>query len=300
MSEMYRFAHERDVSRIIEIIGKIKDDRTVIMAPKIGNSKGTRDTKLRVYSYGGRIIELSTTKQAKCCYLPDKNYVPAGYTAQTGVIRFEDLDENKIREAISFAEKRANGEKKTYEERSVETALIYKNRAQKDAEAIIVDMEFECPKDWLGEVVKMRNNKKSETGKPDLVIYDKSDKSFGIVELKCMDKNCGNMEKHFVDFVNMVKSEKICLIKQEFVRKIKYLEHYGIISGLSDEDLCEAESSDVWMAFLFVGGDFDFDKCQKRYENTRICDIIDRKCFGFQYYQSLDCDMDFSKKAFEL
>ena len=259
MSEMYRFAHERDVSRI---------------------------------------IELSTTKQAKCCYLPDKNYVPAGYTAQTGVIRYEDLDENKIREAISFAEKRANGEKKTYEERSVETALIYKNRAQKDAEAIIVDMEFECPKDWLGEVVKMRNNKKSETGKPDLVIYDRSDKSFGIVELKCMDKSCGNMEKHFVDFVNMVKSEKICLIKQEFVRKIKYLEHYAIISGLSDEDLCEAESSDVWMAFLFVGG--DFDKCRKRYENTRICDIIDRKRFGFQYYQSLDCDMDFSKKAFGL
>ena len=42
------------------------------------------------------------------------------------MIRYEDLDENKIREAISFAEKRANGEKKTYEERSVETVLIYK------------------------------------------------------------------------------------------------------------------------------------------------------------------------------
>ncbi|MCR4586140.1 MAG: hypothetical protein K5686_10510 [Lachnospiraceae bacterium] len=290
------YCFDKEIDRIKDLLKKIDDGRTVVMGPKIGNSAASFDTKLRLYSYGGRILELSTTSRAKCCYLPDKNYIPAGCIAETGATSYEELTEEKIRQAIGLAKKRANERANTYEERSVETALIYKNRQHTNPSAIIIDMEFECPKDWMGKVVRMRNDQESTTGKPDLVIYDKESKSFGIVELKHMNKSCGNMEKHFVDFTNIVKSAKVWQVKTEFRRKIEYLEHYGFIPAISDADLNKAEEADIWTAFLFVEG--DYDRCLRRYETTKIRDEIDRRSFGFKYYQSLEQDMDFSRRSF--
>lgn len=298
MQEEYNFFFENEIRRIRELLANIKDERTIVMAPKIGNSAGKFDTKLRMYSYGGKILELSTTRGAKCCYLPDKKYIPAGSNIKSGSTPYEYITEKIIREAILLAKNRANEGEKTYEERSVETALIYKNRQQTDPSALIIDMEFECPKDWLGNVVRMRNNNVSTTGKPDLVIYDRESKSFGIVELKHRNKSCGNMEKHFVDFTNITKSHKVERIKAEFRRKIKYLEHYGFIPVISDMDLDKAEKTDIWMAFLFVEG--DYERCLQRFQNARLRDEIDRGLFGFKHYQSLDQEMDFSRKAFGL
>ncbi|MCR4938418.1 MAG: hypothetical protein K5987_09725 [Lachnospiraceae bacterium] len=298
MQVEYEFFFKDEIDEIRKHLTNIKDERTVVMAPKIGDSKGNFNTKLRMYSYGGRILELSTTRCAKCCYLPDDKYIPTGSDIKSGSTPYEEITEDSIREAISLARIRANEGKKTYEERSVETALIYKNRQQEDPSAIIIDMEFNCPKDWLGNVVSMRNNKVSTTGKPDLVIYDKESKSFGIVELKYKNKSCGNMEKHFVDFTNIVKSHKVGRIKAEFRRKINYLEHYGFIPEIPEMDLDKAENTDIWMAFLFVDG--NYESCLNRFQNTRLRDEIDRGLFGFKHYQSLDQDMDFSRKAFGL
>lgn len=157
-------------------------------------------------------------------------------------------------------------------------------------------MEFACPKDWLGKIARMRNGKESTTGKPDLVIYDRDSKSFGIVELKYRNKSCDNMEKHFVGFINIAKSHRADRIKAEFRRKIKYLEHYGFIPLIPDVDLERAERSDIWMAFLFVDG--EYDRCIQRYQNAKISDEIDRETFGFKHLLSLKQKMDFSRKTF--
>ena len=60
----------------IEIIkGFIKDTSTVIMGPDIGDSsKGTFNSKLRVYSHGGRILDLATRARTIIKFFPKGNY----------------------------------------------------------------------------------------------------------------------------------------------------------------------------------------------------------------------------------
>ena len=62
-----------EINRINEIITKINNDATVIVGPKCGSIE-RRDNKLRIYSYGGNIINLATTQKAKNEIYPGKYY----------------------------------------------------------------------------------------------------------------------------------------------------------------------------------------------------------------------------------
>lgn len=289
------FYFEQEVGKIENILTEINDERTVMMAPKIGSSSGPFNTKLRVYSYGNIILELSTTKYAKCKYIPNKKLIPDGYSDISESIDYEKLSKEKIERAIGYAKQRANGDnnrKKYYEERSVETALIYKNRRNAHEIASIIDMEFGCPTNWIG------NSDYSTTVKPDLVIYDRESKCFGIIELKCNNNSCDNIQKHVHDFWNITNSsvETLKKIKDEFVRKINYLQHYRIIQNINENDIDKANENNIWMAFLFIGG--VRDTSETYFEKRREYNDIDPNLFGFNYYHSLDDEIDFRKSAF--
>lgn len=234
----------------IEIIkGFIKDTSTVIMGPDIGDSsKGTFNSKLRVYSHGGRILDLATRARTIIKFFPKGNYsYPEEFKEKKN---YKDLNKKDIEDAIQIAKNRAEGtseDDKKYKEREVETTIAYNNRSCNNAKAIIIDMEFTCPKAWIGKKCN------SKTGKPDLIVYDMKTNSFGLIELKVDNKSTDNKVKHFENYYDMLfgDTEKI---KKEFMRKMEYLMHYELIPNVSEKDLKKALNNDMWAAFLFVGG----------------------------------------------
>lgn len=238
------FKHE------IEIIkGFIKDTSTVIMGPDIGDSsKGIFNSKLRVYSHGGRILDLATKVRTTIKFFPKGNYsYPEEFKEKRN---YKDLSEKDIEDAIKIAKNRAEGtsaDDKKYKEREVETTIAYNNHSSNNAKAIIIDMEFTCPKAWIGKKCN------SKTGKPDLIVYDMETNSFGLIELKVNNKSTDNKVKHFKNYYDMLfcDTEKI---KNEFKRKMEYLMHYDLIPDVSEKDLKKALNNDMWAAFLFVGG----------------------------------------------
>lgn len=234
----------------IDIIkGFIKDTSTVIMGPDIGDSsKGTFNSKLRVYSHGGRILDLATRARTIIKFFPEGNYsYPEEFKEKKN---YKDLNKKDIEDAIQIAKNRAEGtseDDKKYKEREVETTIAYNNRSCNSAKAIIIDMEFTCPKAWIGKKCN------SKTGKPDLIVYDMETNSFGLIELKVNNKSADNIVKHFENYYDMLfgDTEKI---KNEFKRKMEYLMHYDLIPNVSEKDLKKALNNDMWAAFLFVGG----------------------------------------------
>lgn len=300
MTKDYSFFHEDGIQKIQRILEEIGDNCTVIMGPKRGNSKEPPETKMRVYSHGGNILNLSTEENKKCVYIPDKEYLGYNYESKPepfppGPMDYDKFDDDKLRSGLEFAielaDNWANGGKHHRKERSVETALICKNRKQEEPSALLIDMEFTCPECWLKE------GGESKTAKPDLVVYDMEEHSFGIVELKYDGKSLDNLEKHLKDFTNMVESDHADDIKQEFVRRMKYLEHYGLIDSIDHKDLECALENPIWMAFLFVGG--VQEEIERKYNNTlKSCGVTNQKTLGYQYYLSSEQEMDFSRKAF--
>ena len=234
----------------IEIIkGFIKDTSTVIMGPDIGDSsKGIFNSKLRVYSHGGRILDLATKVRTTIKFFPKGNYsYPEEFKEKNN---YKDLNKKDIEDAIQIAKNRAEGtsaDDKKYKEREVETTIAYNNHSSNNAKAIIIDMEFTCPKAWIGKKCN------SKTGKPDLIVYDMETNSFGLIELKVNNKSTDNKVKHFKNYYDMLfgDTEKI---KNEFKRKMEYLMHYDLIPDVSEKDLKKALNNDMWAAFLFVGG----------------------------------------------
>lgn len=297
------FGRKDDIRGVKGVLEKINDGRTVIMAPEYGDSqKKSRPNKLRVYSHGGRVLYLSTTRGANNEAFPDKKYRPACNAAgiPTGNVSYEILNEQNLRGMIQIAENRAKGEletSKTYVERSVETRLIKKHRDDKYGNGIIVDMEFSTPKNWMGQIAKY--NGITKRGKPDLVIYDPETESFGLVELKYQNKSCENMEKHFADFYNIIHGGHAEELIIEFRRKMLYLEAYGIIDEVKRFNLDNALKRPMWNAFLFIGG--CADKCHESFESTIVDEkYIDKRDVGFLYIPDEETKIDYSKRSFFL
>lgn len=299
-----KFTIKSEIDNIQKFLDEINDERTVLMAPSLGSADAP-DKKMRLYSWGGRILDLSTTLRANNDMLQDKNYDK--YTSKKllhGNIPYSIINKEMLCNAIEAARNRAVGDEKgrhgkQYMERAVESRLVKLNRnyaEYKAPEAIIVDMEFRMPEKWITHIVKYRG--KPTTGKPDLIVYDKVDKSFGIVELKYRNQSCGNMEKHFTDFYNICHSENIDKIKKEFTRKMHYLIEYGQIDKVPNSDLCDAIGKDIWKAFLFVEG--DSKESRRLFDSADIdAELIDRDDFGYQYVSSLeDSNIEYTREKF--
>ncbi len=279
----------------IEIIkGFIKDTSTVIMGPDIGDSsKGTFNSKLRVYSHGGRILDLATRARTIIKFFPKGNYsYPEEFKEKKN---YKDLNKKDIEDAIQIAKNRAEGtseDDKKYKEREVETTIAYNNRSCNNAKAIIIDMEFTCPKAWIGKKCN------SKTGKPDLIVYDMKTNSFGLIELKVDNKSTDNKVKHFENYYDMLfgDTEKI---KKEFMRKMEYLMHYELIPNVSEKDLKKALNNDMWAAFLFVGGVEKtsrtlFNKGKQSFEKKNK---IKNSEFGYQHCKNA-VGITLTRKAF--
>ena len=341
------FGFETEVSKIIEHLKNIElnekiennlKKRTVIMAPDIGGKDkigeiDKRNYKLRVYSHGGRILELTTQPQrkAKNKYIPNKayieknekeengkpkrsDYIPISWSDEKyekvrkmrGALEYVNTKEDDLINAIEIAKVRGE---LIAEERSLETYLVYKNRSER-CKGTIIDMEFNCPKDWLLEKEK-RIDYTSSTGKPDLIVFDSKTNSFGLIELKYKNKSTENIVKHFVDFFNIVNG-KSTIIKEEFKRKIMYLKHYGLINiDITDEDLNNAVQAvnNIWVGFLFIDGDEgkSYDVYEDGYEEFNQLRIESETSkgvklppieIGFCYYTDKNVRMDFNKEAF--
>ena len=112
------------------------------------------------------------------------------------------------------------------------------------------------------------------------------------------------MTKHFADFYNMVHSEYSYEIKEELCRRVKYLIEYGIIDKINDECLNAAKDNPLWSAFLFVEG--KKEECRKIFEKKKLpvslTDNIEirRDEFGYLYADSLEEEIDYTKKGFGL
>lgn len=299
-NEMLHVEDVEKINEMLETIQKNKEQqRTVIVGPSFGKEE-KRNTKLRVYSYGAHALELSTTRYAKNILFPGKGWESYNKTLR-GCRKYDELNENVLKEMIKTAHDREIKTYKHYKERSAETALIYQNRKKK-GNAVLIDMEFTIPEEWITKLAVF--DKESKRGKPDLVVFDKIDKSFGLIELKLSNDSTQNMTKHFADFYNMVHSEHSHEIKEELCRRVKYLVEYGIIDKINDEYLNAAKNNPLWSAFLFVeGGE---EKCRKTFEENNLPVIltenikIRRDEFGFLYADSLETEIDYTKKGFGL
>ena len=286
MKNMYEFKEE--ISQVNERLQEY--DRTVIMAPCLGNPKKP-ETKLRVYSYGAGILKLTTQGSQKCnsnkSYFTEEQY--------KGEIDYTQLDETYWKIALENAKKWADGTRNKHhqEERSLETYLIRKNR-QNQTRAVILDMEFTLPNEWMGKTAHMRNGEISKTGEVDLIVYDKTKNSFGLVELKYHNKSTNNMEKHFVDYTNILESPHIDDLRKEFIRKAKYLIHYHLIDDFQTAQMHDAR---FWGAFLFVDG--VEKECKDTFNNTKVHeDSVQKKLFGFRFVKYEDADMPFTEDWF--
>ena len=282
----------KDTSTVI--MGPEGDSSTVIMGPDIGDSsKGTFNSKLRVYSHGGRILDLATRARTIIKFFPKGNYsYPEEFKEKKN---YKDLNKKDIEDAIQIAKNRAEGtseDDKKYKEREVETTIAYNNRSCNNAKAIIIDMEFTCPKAWIGKKCN------SKTGKPDLIVYDMKTNSFGLIELKVDNKSTDNKVKHFENYYDMLFGDKKKK-KKEFMRKMEYLMHYELIPNVSEKDLKKALNNDMWAAFLFVGGVEKtsrtlFNKGKQSFEKKNK---IKNSEFGYQHCKNA-VGITLTRKAF--
>ena len=301
---MEKFENRDEIQKIINTLNEIDDPRTIIMGPEYGSSSSkSRPFKLRVYSHGGRILYLSTHKRAKNELLKNKGYKNYNNAEiPQGNVGFDKLTKKNIEGAIDIAGRRANGEAasgsktaKAYLERSVQTRLINRNRTDNYGDGIIIDMEFSTPKHWMGNVATYKG--KTSSGKPDLVVYDRSTKSLGFVELKYDNKSCENMSKHFSDFYNIIHGGHVRELVEELYRRIRYLTEYDLIEPIEDFDIDEVVENGIWFAFLFVGKD---SAESKRIFDEAIVDenYIDKKNVGFLYVANPEIPIDYSRKSF--
>ena len=167
---------------------------------------------------------------------------------------FDQLDSDSgyrdfLRKCVNIAKKWSILQNK--EERSIETRIVQKSRENKTS--CVVDMEFNVPKTWN---CKIKGIDVIRSPRIDLVIYDETDQSFGLIELKNegdTDMNAQNMRKHYADFTAVLDSENLGNIIKNLEERTNWLFNNGIIE-------LKKEVSDVnkiWYGFLFAGDSKD-------------------------------------------
>ena len=106
----------------------------------------------------------------------------------------------------------------------------------------IVDVETGITKDILPDSKVIKKVKK-----PDLVVFDKIRKQFGIIEMKAFNENVDNLYEHYQLFDEIYKEPETFI--KELSRRADVMAEYGILDRL-DYDI----NKTVWYGFLFVKG----------------------------------------------
>ena len=138
------------------------------------------------------------------------------------------------------------------EERSIETRIVQKSRENRTS--CVVDMEFNILQTWN---CKIKGIDVIRSPRIDLVVYDETDQSFGLIELKNVgdtDMNAQNMRKHYADFTAVLECDHLEDILQNLHYRTRWLKDNGFIT-LKNE--LPDTVNKIWYGFLFVGDSID-------------------------------------------
>ena len=237
------------------------------------NSDGT-ENGARLYCFGG--ANLAEIKNGRIEHLKN-SYVfrdgkvtanqPSQYIEESEFMEFvserkkynsmslDELDLDKeyhdfLRKCVNIAEKWSKSQNK--EERSIETGIVQKSRENKTS--CVIDMEFNIP---YTRKCKIMGIDVVRSPRIDLVIYDETDRSFGMIELKNegdTDMNAQNMRKHYADFTAVLDSDCLSGILEDLQRRTVWLRDNGIITL---KETFPNVINKIWYGFLFVGDNVD-------------------------------------------
>lgn len=249
----------RDISEKLKILQGYKftedgkEEQPIVVVGPSGNSEN-KQTKLRVYAYGGCLGRVATRDN-------DFDRLAEG----TGYAKYLEDTDGKARRRLEEILSLENGERKgsflcdpeyldlilkaaktkftkngkDEKERRVQTRLVKKHMYKGlDDGWCVVDMEF-CI---------------SEAGKriqSDIVVFDK-ERGFGLIELKYLNESRVNLEKHYKDFLHAAKSPHAGEQVKELERRCGYLSQYGLINEALYKE--GKKGCLLWYGFLFVGG----------------------------------------------
>lgn len=265
----------------------------LVLAPRLGSTEPRKESKkLRVYAYGGLIGEIPTIQREEGA-LADAKYLPEGSEERIKLEkmlgcsrdqRINILFSDKYLEVIVEAcwrkfTKAADVSK----ERAIETELVKKYLVNTDI-WVPIDIEFLISQNWMDEG--------GERGKPDIILYDKRNKVFRLIELKYNNESCtgsNSLKKHYDKAMKIIHSSYRNKIVNEFLRKMCYLYKYEIINGeVWKEVLKNTDREKVGLEFgyFFIGGKV---KIYKSYVENQLKDT-DKDC-SFLYSPNLDTDI---------
>jgi len=237
------------------------------------NSDGT-ENGARLYCFGGaNLAEIKNDriKHLKSSYVFRDGKVTANQPSQYieesefaefvserkkyNSMSFDELDSDRgypdfIRKCVNIAEKWSISQNK--EERNIETKIIQKSR--ENGTSCIVDMEFNIPHTRNCKIKGIDVIRSSRT---DLVVYDETDQSFGLIELKNegdTDMNAQNMRKHYADFTAVLDSDHLDDILQNLQSRTHWLYENAVITL---KNKLPDTVNKVWYGFLFVGDSMD-------------------------------------------
>lgn len=268
----------------------------IVLAPKLGNSKpGEESKKLRVYTYGGLIGEIPTSHRQQASLFKDKNYPKYLAHDSKKKSRLEELlllsnsktqvlrtlfDDEYLKLAIEACRNRYTKEMGDPKERVIETNLVKQYLGNTDA-WIPFDIEFSTPQNWGDE----------ERGTSDIILYDKRNNTFYLIELKYNNKSCigkSGLLAHYNKVTKIIKESRDNLVK-EFYRKLDFLCEYEIINSEAWKEVLKStdrEKIKLKFGYFFIGG-----KVEKYVKDVKEeLKDTDKDC-SFLYSPDIDTDI---------
>ncbi len=255
-----------DKKKIIEQLLNNKELNIVVVGPDYND--GTKN-KLRIYAMGGRIGRIYVGKRNDGkSELIDLDY--CNYCSKLKDILDIDNKENRsneeiekilisedylklVKEALSIKWKKKSENEK---ERDIETKIV-KNFMKTENDWAIIDMEVQCPKEWLKTFIPSYFD---ETKQPRFDLIVLNNQGLGIIELKVNNENCENLKGHYEHMAYIQRNPDLFI--KEMNRRIKILHKNELIS---DKTMAifekQKDNFKIWCGFLFVGG--GIEKSQK-------------------------------------
>ena len=278
------------IQRLIDYACKADEKREIIvLAPSLGSPK-----KMRVYAYGGQIgaIPINPYKEASLMNKNYLDYLPKDSkkwetlkeildSSKTQV--FQTLLSDKYLDlAMEACKSRFTNKRGDFEERVIETRLMKKYLGNTDY-WIPFDIEFSFPHDWMDEG--------NERGTSDIILYNKKDNIFYLIELKYNNKHCtrkSGLLDHYNKVMKIIKESRDKLV-DEFYIKLECLCKYQIINSEAwKEALGSPNKEKVTLKFgyFFIGGNVEK---YKRYVEKELGGT-DKNC-SFLYSPDIDSDI---------
>lgn len=293
-SEMVNKEMLEEIKKLINYKHK-EESPVLVLAPSLGSTEPGKESKrLRVYAYGGLIGEIPTTQQEEGA-LADKGYLDYLPRESDGRIKLEEMlecsgdqkihtlfSEEYLEVIVEACWRKFTKVTDVSKERAIGTELVKKYLVNTDI-WVPIDIEFLISQKWMDEG--------GERGKPDIILYDKRNEVFRLIELKYNNESCvgsNSLKKHYEKAMKIIHSSYRNKIVNEFFRKMCYLYKYEIISGeVWKEVLKNTDRENVGLEFgyFFIGGKVEK---YKKYVEKQLEDT-DKNC-SFLYSPNLGTD----------